>query len=563
MLKDTAGTADPGSVLILTGGSTSLAGHVPEGVQIWVRGDNYGGHTTVTVADGTLNDGRIRMESADQGYTCNLALAGVLINGPTGVIDSQVGTGGDRAVSGTLVNQGILAATNFFITYYGTYEVAGGRALGAANVFNVAVRQTESPAVASTLRLVGSSTRLTDNLPNVELWVKGSNMGGAATLNVAGGLVNRGIIRVESTDQGHVRQIYSEGTLQNASSAQLRFAAGSGGTMAFTGRLLNAGVVTVDAGTSVGLVGPAFENHSSGLVTGQGTYDVNFTLFRNSGVVSPAGGSLFFWGNVETGPLGVIGLDLAGPVPSVDHEQLFVTGILNLSGSLRVMLGPDYHPVAGTEFLLVSATTRSTTLESIEHPGTSTSMSALYDETSVRLRINNGAPIAVGDTIERRYGVGIKVRPSRLLLNDLDPETDPLVVVSVGGQSAGGASVVPEEGWIAYEPRPGAPVLDSFTYTVRDSAGAETVGTVMLVEAGPDGRPGRSIAGVSVSGTEVVEVAGHGIPGRSYLIQATASLSEPDWQDVGTVLTGPDGTWGVTDDGAPSFNSRFYRAFER
>jgi hypothetical protein len=555
-------TADPGSVLILTGGGASLSGHVPEGVEIWVRGSNYGGHTSVAVQDGTLNDGRIRMEAADAGYSSNLSLAGVLTNGPTGVIDSQVGSGGDRVISGTLVNQGLLDATPFFITYYGTYEVAGGRAVGVVNFFHVTLRQTASPALPNTLRLMGDSTLLTDNLANVELWVNGSSPGGTATLSVVDGVVNRGMLRTESTDGGYVSQIISAGTLRNAPAGQMRFAAGAGGPRSFTGQLLNAGMVTVDPGMLLTVVGPTFDNLETGLVTGQGSYDVTFTLFRNAGVISPAGGSLTFTGNVQMETGGVVELAIAGPQAYFEHEQVFVNGLANLRGSLRVVLAPEYHPAAGTELLLISATVRFGIFQTLQHPGTTTVMSAVYDSTSVRLLVDNGAPIAVEDTIERKRGAGIKIRPARLLLNDQDPEGQALTVVSVGASSASGGSVVMEEGWIIYSPQPGAPLFDSFTYVVRDSAGAETQGQVTIVEAGMDGQPSRNISGISVPEGGPAMVRGHGIPGRTYRIDVKSQLSDPDWQPLGSIQVGPDGTWNLPDEAASAHETRFYRTVE-
>jgi hypothetical protein len=556
------GTADPGSVLIVNGAGARLSGHIPEGVEIWVLGSNYGGHTTVTVENGTLNDGRIRLEAADQGFTCNLVLAGVLTNGPTGMIDSQVGSGGDRVISGTLVNQGLVDATPFFITYYGTYEVAGGRAVGAVNFFHVTVRQTASPAQPNTLRLMGDSTLLTDNLANVELWVNGSGPGGTATLSVVDGAVNRGTLRAESTDGGYVSQITSAGTLRNASAGLMRFATGAGGPRSFTGQLLNSGMVTVDSGMILTVIGPAFDNLETGFVTGQGIYDVTFTLFRNAGVISPAGGNLTFNGNVQMETGGVVELAVAGPQAFFEHEQVFVNGLANLRGSLRVLLAPEYHPAAGTELLLISATQRFGIFQSVQHPGTTTAMSALYDSTSVRLLVDNGAPIAVEDTIERRRGAGIKIRPARLLLNDQDPEGQALTVVSVGTSSASGGSVVMEEGWIIYSPRPGAPLFDSFTYVVRDSVGAETLGQVTIVEADADGRPSRNISGISVPEGGPAVVRGHGIPGRTYRVDVKNHLSDPDWQPLGSVQVGPDGTWNLPDEAASAHETRFYRAVE-
>jgi Bacterial Ig domain len=556
------GTADAGSVLILTGGGASLSGHIPEGVQIWVRGSDYGGHTSVAVQDGTLNDGRIRMEAADQGYSCNLVLSGVLTNGPTGVMDSQVGTGGDRVISGTLVNQGLVDATAYYITYYGTYEVAGGRMLGGVNLIHVTVRQTASPTEPNTLRLMGDSTLLTDNLPNVELWVNGNGWIGNATLQITHAAVNRGAIRVESSDGGYLGQVISGGTLSNAPMGSIRFGAGAGGPRSFTGQLLNSGVLTVDSGMQVTMVGPTFDNLAGGLVTGQGSYDVTFTLFRNAGVLSPAGGNLTFIGNMHMETGGVLELAVSGPTASLEYEQVFVNGLANLRGNLRIQLAPSYHPPAGTEFLLISATHRFGNFLTVEHPGTSTAMSALYDSTSVRLLVDNGAPIAVEDTIERKRGAGIKIRPARLLLNDQDPEGQALTVVSVGASSASGGSVIMEEGWIIYSPRPGAPLFDSFIYVVRDPAGAETTGQVTIVEAGPDGQPSRNISGISVPEGGPAMVRGHGIPGRTYRIDAKSQLSDPDWQPLGSVQVSPDGTWNLPDESASAHETRFYRTVE-
>jgi hypothetical protein len=434
--------------------------------------------------------------------------------------------------------------------------------VGAVNFLHVTVRQTAAPAQPNTLRLMGDSTLLTDNLANVELWVNGSGPGGTATLSVVDGAVNRGTLRAESTDGGYVSQIISAGTLRNAPAGQIRFAAGAGGPRSFTGQFLNSGVVTVDPGMQVTMVGPTFDNLAGGLVTGQGSYDVTFTLFRNAGVLSPAGGNLTFVGNVHMETGGVLELAVSGPVASLEHEQVFVNGLANLRGNLRIQLAPSYHPAAGTEFLLLSAAHRFGNFLTVEHPGTSTAMSALYDSTSVRLLVDNGAPIAVEDTIERRRGAGIKIRPSRLLLNDQDPEGQALTVVSVGANSASGGSVVMEEGWIIYSPRPGAPLFDSFVYVVRDSAGAETPGQVTIVEAGADGQPSRNISGISVPEGGPVVVRGHGIPGRTYRVDVKSQLSDPDWQPLGSVQVGPDGTWALPDETASAHETRFYRTVE-
>ena len=119
-----------------------------------------------------------------------------------------------------------------------------------------------------------------------------------------------------------------------------------------------------------------------------------------------------------------------------------------------------------------------------------------------------------------------------------------------------------EEGWIIYSPRPGAPLFDSFTYVVRDSAGAETPGQVTIVEADVDGQPSRNISGISLPEGGPAMVRGHGVPGRTYRIDVKNQLSDPDWQPLGSIQVGPDGTWNLPDEAASAHETRFYRTVE-
>src|SRR5262249_8962057 len=98
-----------------------------------VKGSNVGGHLTFTITEGVVNNGTIRMESADGGYASNLSVT----NGPitnNGTIRTAVGSGGERNISGNLDNHGTLdvsasVAYSGTLTTDGTVQMAAGQTL--------------------------------------------------------------------------------------------------------------------------------------------------------------------------------------------------------------------------------------------------------------------------------------------------------------------------------------------------------------------------------------------------------------------------------------------------
>lgn len=57
-----------------------------------------------------------------------------------------------------------------------------------------------------------------------------------------------------------------------------------------------------------------------------------------------------------------------------------------------------------------------------------------------------------------------------------------------------------------------------------------------------------------------VQLAGAGQATTNYAILANTNLSSTNWVNIGTVAAGTNGTWTFTDDTAPTFSRRFYRA---
>ncbi|MDP6717663.1 MAG: hypothetical protein QGF59_03370, partial [Pirellulaceae bacterium] len=140
-----AGSTSPAS--FITRGSSTLSGNVKSGQLITVQGSGTGGTGTLTSASGYTNSGTLTLQSIDGGYTTNLTVnTGTLTNTASGVINSNLGSGGGRNIYAHVDNGGIvninkttvLGKTSGVYTNNGTTTIASGKTLnfGNSSVFN-------------------------------------------------------------------------------------------------------------------------------------------------------------------------------------------------------------------------------------------------------------------------------------------------------------------------------------------------------------------------------------------------------------------------------------------
>ena len=140
------GTSLAAASFVMTGAGGRVNGTIAAGQSLWVKGQNLGGHTTVTALNGLTNNGTIRLESADGGYESRITIAaGALTN--RGTITTGVGSGGNRTIVGNVINQGTIgiALTGSFsgtLTSTGTIDVGDGQALtlGSGDILNLKLR---------------------------------------------------------------------------------------------------------------------------------------------------------------------------------------------------------------------------------------------------------------------------------------------------------------------------------------------------------------------------------------------------------------------------------------
>jgi hypothetical protein len=174
----------------------------------------------------------------------------------------------------------------------------------------------------------------------------------------------------------------------------------------------------------------------------------------------------------------------------------------------------------------------------------------------------NDAPVAGPDAVSRLANQPLKASVATLLANDADRDGNTLLVTGVTTPSSRGATVELREAWVFYTPPEGFNEADTFSYTVSDGQGGTATGVVSVSVQAPPTEATENVLGVAnVPDTTHKRIRFLGIPGRSYQVQATGSLTPPIvWETLGTVVAGPNGEYEFVDTSAGSAGARYYRS---
>lgn len=168
------------------------------------------------------------------------------------------------------------------------------------------------------------------------------------------------------------------------------------------------------------------------------------------------------------------------------------------------------------------------------------------------------APVVGPVTLWRATNQVLKVADLMLLTNSVDPQGSAMTVVWVSPASTNGGSVSLSGRWTTYVPPAGDDSPDYFTFRVQNAIGGwnEAQAEVLLLPPGDDDGPSQNLANITPSGPDIL-VRFIGIPGRSYDVQATTNLVDPDWTNIGSCQIGAQGYVVFTDVNPPG--SRYYR----
>ena len=164
------------------------------------------------------------------------------------------------------------------------------------------------------------------------------------------------------------------------------------------------------------------------------------------------------------------------------------------------------------------------------------------DTATVNVTVNpvNDPPVAANDAAATAEDTAVTVE---VLVNDSDPENDPITLDSVSNPSDGTASINPN-GTILYTPNPNFNGTDSFTYTISDDQGGSATATVNVTVTAVNDPP---IAGDDTAATA---------EGTAVVINVLGNDSDVDGDTLSlTAVTDPaSGEATINTDGTVTYN---------
>ncbi|GAA5115407.1 cadherin-like domain-containing protein [Luteolibacter yonseiensis] len=174
---------------------------------------------------------------------------------------------------------------------------------------------------------------------------------------------------------------------------------------------------------------------------------------------------------------------------------------------------------------------------------------------SIRVRANS-APVAGADSTSVMQGQSVAIKIQKLLLNDSDADGDVLTASLPGPLTSQGGTITLLNGKVTYTPPDLFTGTDTFTYSLSDGFGGTATGNVTVTVLSAFGTNANPVGLSSLpDGTMGLRMVG--IPGRSYVIQASSDMV--NWTTLATKVAGPNGIFEFVDADAAGFPTRFYR----
>ncbi len=397
--------------------------------------------------------------------------------------------------------------------------------------------------VTGDLRITGSVNfnRAVTVAPGKVMRIEGDQVAGEGQLTVASGLLNQGVIELDSSNGNYGASLtLTGGVLTNAAGGTVRAVAGDGGRRTITADVDNRGQLIVMAGVNVDING-ALLNAPSGTLGGAGTFDLAQATVTNDGTVAPgtSPGILSVSGNLSFTANSLVDAEIGGPAPGIEYDRLSVSGSIGLGGAIRARLVGGYFPVKDDAFTVLSYASGNGTFSRLENPlPERIAWKVDYGANSAQLVVLNTAPTLgeiSGQTVDEQALFTLVARAT-----DRDLPTQAMTYSLVA--APGGMTIDPSSGEIRWTPTeaqgPGTynvvvRVTDSgtpplahatgFAVTVRELNSAPTVNvpslrqvhagsTVLVTAAGSDSDiPLQGLTYAKVSGPDDATVTGVGL----------------------------------------------------
>jgi hypothetical protein len=178
-----------------------------------------------------------------------------------------------------------------------------------------------------------------------------------------------------------------------------------------------------------------------------------------------------------------------------------------------------------------------------------------YGSTNSLNQLVNTPPVGANITMSAMKNQSTNLSATKLVFLCTDADGDAMNITAVAANSDQGGTVLLSGATITYTPPADYTGPDSFTYTVSDTFGATGTGTVSVTVQAVN--VSLVIQTLSQLPDGNMQVMASGIPGDTYLIQASTDLNT--WATIGTNAADSNGIIAFPDLSATNYTSRFYR----
>ena len=257
-----------------------------------------------------------------------------------------------------------------------TFNFNGGTVSGnAVTLFNSTLNI--GPAAGSGAFLMRGASNYSGNLQSGQLLTVLADVLTNTTATSSAGFSNNSTLTIESTATTAAQLTVNGGPLVNQPAGIIDFN-GAAGTRRLQAELDNAGTVNVNGDALIGttaknhvntgeivasatatFLGDTLTNQVGGVIHGDGELDVSGISFTNEGEIAPGTsfGDLLITGDAPFGSTSLLSIELGGTNVGTEYDQLSVSGMATLGGTLSIDLLNDFAPSAADLFTVLSATT--------------------------------------------------------------------------------------------------------------------------------------------------------------------------------------------------------------
>ena len=186
------------------------------------------------------------------------------------------------------------------------------------------------------------------------------------------------------------------------------------------------------------------------------------------------------------------------------------------------------------------------------------------DEGSIEISLHgtgNSLPVFSGYAVSSPPVATVSISIAKLLSAAIDPDGDALTVTSVGWPTTSGGGLVLQSDSILFSPS--SPYFNgtwTFLVTITDARGGSVTGNVSVTwqssTTSGSGSMTTNPPQLTMQAGGKPRIAFHGIPGRTYLIQRSQTLTT--WENVANITADPTGNV-IFNETSPPLPNAYYR----